>query len=66
MFIVIIQWTTLAIRNSVENNPENQEVIRKSVKIGAVHSAVVRELGLTLHEGADGNAIGIMPLPKKD
>ncbi|OXU26224.1 hypothetical protein TSAR_015649 [Trichomalopsis sarcophagae] len=63
---LIIQWTTLAIRNLVDKNPENQEVIGKSVKIGVVDSAVVREMGLTLHDEGEGNAIGIMPLPKKD
>ncbi|KAJ8674372.1 hypothetical protein QAD02_005634 [Eretmocerus hayati] len=61
---LIIQWTTLAVRNLVENNLENQEVIRRSVKIGVVDSALMRELGLTLHDEGEGNAIGIMPLPK--
>ncbi|XP_014238916.1 uncharacterized protein LOC106660461 [Trichogramma pretiosum] len=62
---LIIQWTTLAIRNLLENNKENQEIIRKSVKIGQIDSATMRELGLTLNENSDGDAIGIIPLPKK-
>lgn len=62
---MIIQWTTLAIRNLVDKNPENQEVIGKSVKIGVVDSAVVREMGLTLHDEGEGKTIGIMPLPNK-
>ncbi|XP_014218473.1 ataxin-10 [Copidosoma floridanum] len=63
---LIIQWTTLATRNVLENNSENQEVVSKMVKIGTVDSVVLRELGLTLHNEGDGKAIGIMPLPSKN
>ena len=63
---VIIQWVTLAVRNLLENNAENQEILRKSIRVGTVNSAVIREMGLTLNEDGKGNAIGIMPLPKKD
>ena len=61
---VIIQWTTLAIRNLCENNNENQELIRKSSKIGTISNSIVKEMGITLHEEGDGKGIGIMPLPK--
>jgi hypothetical protein len=60
---VITQWAIFGIKNLLEDNPENQEVIHKSVKVGVVESSVVRELGLTLHGEGEENAIGIMPLP---
>ncbi|XP_012286600.1 ataxin-10 [Orussus abietinus] len=59
---LIIQWTILAVRNVCEGNPENQNVIRELTKVGVVDSAIIREMGLTLHEGEDGKAIGVVPL----
>ena len=58
-----MQWTIFALRNLCENNPENQAIIRNCNKIGIVDSAIIREMGLTLHEDDDGKAIGIIPLP---
>lgn len=62
---LIIQWTILAVRNLCENNTENQEVIRKSTEIGKINSSVIKEMGLTLHDDGNDNAIGIVGLPKK-
>ena len=42
---------------------ENQKVIENCSKIGVVDSAVLKEMGLTLHE-EDGKAVGIMPFVK--
>ncbi|XP_065167691.1 ataxin-10-like [Atheta coriaria] len=57
----IIQWVVFAIRNILENNIENQKIIASLNKQGALDSAVLNELGLTLHD--DGpNSINIAPL----
>lgn len=61
-----MQWATFAIRNALENNQENQEFIRKTVKTGVVDNATLKEFGLTLNTGTDGNAIGIIPLQKNN
>jgi len=51
----------LAIRNILENNIQNQEVIASLNKQGVVDSAVLNELSMTLHN--DGpNSINIAPL----
>ncbi|XP_011498916.1 PREDICTED: ataxin-10 [Ceratosolen solmsi marchali] len=63
---MITQWAILAIRNLLEDNPENQEVVHKSVKVGVFENSVVRTLGLTLHGEGEENTIGIMPLPSKN
>lgn len=64
MQIVIIQWVILAVRNICENNPENQAVIADISKVGVVESAILQEMGLTLHDEGD-KKIGIAPLHLK-
>ncbi|XP_071564083.1 uncharacterized protein [Temnothorax nylanderi] len=59
---LISQWTTLAIRNLCEGNPENQEIIKKCKKTGVSDNPELKEMGLTLHEDADGKSIRIAPL----
>lgn len=59
---VILQWTILALRNLCEGNSENQEVIKNCKKEGVVDNAVLQEMGLTLHENADGQSIRVVPL----
>jgi len=59
---VILQWTILALRNLCEGNPENQEIIRNCEKTGVHDNPTLQEMGLTLHEDADGKSIHIAPL----
>lgn len=58
-----MQWTIFALKNLCDDSPENQEIIRSCNKVGVVDNVVLREMGLKLHEGEDGKAIGIIPLP---
>ncbi|KAM7308789.1 hypothetical protein ISCGN_012422, partial [Ixodes scapularis] len=45
----IIQWVVLAIRNLLENNPKNQEVVAGLVNKGVVTDAPqLQELGISL------------------
>ncbi|XP_012530887.1 ataxin-10 [Monomorium pharaonis] len=59
---LILQWTILALRNLCEGNPENQEIIRNCEKTGVPDNPALQEMGLTLHEDADGKSIRIIPL----
>lgn len=59
---LILQWTILALRNLCEGNPENQEIIRSCEKTGVPDNPALQEMGLTLHEDADGKSIRIAPL----
>ncbi|XP_011646349.1 ataxin-10 [Pogonomyrmex barbatus] len=59
---LILQWTILALRNLCEGNPENQEIIRNCEKKGVPDNPALQEMGLTLHEDADGKSIRIAPL----
>ncbi|XP_032681122.1 ataxin-10 isoform X2 [Odontomachus brunneus] len=59
---LILQWTILALRNLCEGNLENQEIIRNCKKEGVAENAVLQEIGLTLHEDADGQSVCIAPL----
>ncbi|XP_024888673.1 ataxin-10 [Temnothorax curvispinosus] len=61
---LISQWTTLALRNLCEDNPENQEIIKKCKKTGVSDNPELKEMGLTLHEDADGKSIRIAPLQR--
>jgi len=61
-YTVILQWTILALRNLCEGNPENQEIIRNCEKTGVPDNPALQEMGLTLHEDADGKSIRIAPL----
>ncbi|XP_044746082.1 ataxin-10 [Coccinella septempunctata] len=61
---LIMQWVILAIRNLCENNPENQAIIAGLHKEGTVSSALVEEMGLTLHDD-DKGGIRIVPLDLK-
>ncbi|XP_034933582.1 ataxin-10 [Chelonus insularis] len=61
---LITQWSILAIRNLTENNPENQEFIKRSQKLKFIDSTVIREMGLTLNQTESGEILGIVPLPK--
>ncbi|KAK2581023.1 hypothetical protein KPH14_006072 [Odynerus spinipes] len=62
---LIMQWTILAVRNLCEGNFENQKIIRGCTKVGVVDSAILNEMGVTLHEDEDGRSIGIVPLPRE-
>ncbi|KYQ56979.1 Ataxin-10 [Trachymyrmex zeteki] len=59
---LILQWTILALRNLCEGNPENQEIIKNCKKTGVSDNSALQEMGLTLHEDADGKLIRIVPL----
>ncbi|KYM83215.1 Ataxin-10 [Atta colombica] len=59
---LILQWTILALRNLCEGNPENQEIIKNCKKTGVPDNPALQEMGLTLHEDADGKLIRIVPL----
>lgn len=59
-----MQWTILAMRNLCENNEQNQKVVRGLNEVGVADSAVLREMGMILHDEGDGKAIGIAPLNK--
>lgn len=59
-----MQWVILAIRNLCENNLENQKIIAGLHKEGTVSSALVEEMGLTLHDD-DKGGIRIVPLDLK-
>ncbi|KYN04673.1 PREDICTED: ataxin-10 [Cyphomyrmex costatus] len=59
---LILQWAILALRNLCEGNPENQEIIRNCEKTGVPDNPALQEMGLTLHEDADGKSIRIAPL----
>ena len=61
-YAVILQWTILALRNLCEGNPENQEIIKNCKKTGVPDNPALQEMGLTLHEDADGKLIRIVPL----
>lgn len=61
-YAVILQWTILALRNLCEGNPENQEIIGNCEKTGVPNNPALQEMGLTLHEDADGQSIRIVPL----
>ncbi|XP_045479422.1 ataxin-10 isoform X1 [Harmonia axyridis] len=58
---LIMQWVILAIRNLCENNLENQKIIAGLHKEGTVSSALVEEMGLTIHDDEKGG-IRIVPL----
>lgn len=56
-----MQWAILAVRNLCESNVENQKFIASLTQQGVVSSAVLHEMGLSLH--SDGsNQITIVPL----
>lgn len=56
-----MQWTILAVRNLCENNAENQKIIASLTQQGVVSSAVLHEMGLTVHsDGSD--QITLIPL----
>lgn len=59
---VILQWTIFALKNLSEANLENQEIIRNCKRKGLVDNSVLEEMGLTLHEDAEGKSIRIAPL----
>lgn len=59
---LILQWTIFALRNLCEGNTENQDIIRNCKKEGVPDNPMLQEMGLTLHEDADGNSIRIAPL----
>lgn len=59
---VIMQWTILAMRNVCEKNIANQDVVRGLNKVGVADSAVLREMGIVLHDEGVGKAVGIVPL----
>jgi hypothetical protein len=52
----------LAVRNLCEANADNQAYIANMKRQGLVESAVLTELGLTLHSDGDNNQIRIAPL----
>ncbi|KAK9891121.1 hypothetical protein WA026_013440 [Henosepilachna vigintioctopunctata] len=58
---LIMQWVILAIRNLCENNLNNQAVIAGMHNEGTVSSALIEEMGLTLHNDENGG-IRIIPL----
>ncbi|KAG8327325.1 Ataxin-10 [Homalodisca vitripennis] len=58
---VIIQWVVLAVRNLCEGNKDNQAVIAGMSRQGLVESAVLTELGITLHTDEDNNTVHIAP-----
>ncbi|XP_046662176.1 ataxin-10 [Homalodisca vitripennis] len=57
----IIQWVVLAVRNLCEGNKDNQAVIAGMSRQGLVESAVLTELGITLHTDEDNNTVHIAP-----
>ncbi|KAL0126524.1 hypothetical protein PUN28_005119 [Cardiocondyla obscurior] len=59
---LILQWTILALRNLCEENLENQKIIKNCEKTGVPDNPALQEMGLTLHEDADGKSIRIAPL----
>lgn len=58
----IIQWVVLAIRNICDGNQENQQVIAGMNREGIVTSALLEEMGITLHADEHDNKIRIVPL----
>ncbi|XP_063238575.1 ataxin-10 [Bacillus rossius redtenbacheri] len=58
---LIIQWAVLAVRNLCEGNAENQAVIAGMNRQGVVDGAVLREAGLTLHQGGGDGKITVIP-----
>lgn len=56
-----MQWVILATRNLCENNLENQKIVASLTQQGVIDSAVLREMGLTLHED-ENNQISVIPL----
>lgn len=59
-----MQWAIFAIKNLCEGNSENQEIIRASQKIRPVDSEIIKKSGLTLNQDEDGQAVGIIPIPR--
>lgn len=56
-----MQWAIIAARNLCESNVENQKIIASLTQQGVVSSAVLHEMGVSLH--SDGsNQINIVPL----
>lgn len=47
-FIVIKEWSILAIRNLCEDNMENQQIIRQLTKVGDSKSDTIKEFNLDL------------------
>lgn len=58
---LIMQWVIFAIRNICENNQDNQEFISSLHHEGTVSSALLEEMGITLH-GDESGKIKIVPL----
>lgn len=48
LFLVIKEWSILAIRNLCENNLENQTIIRQLSKVGDSKSDIIKEFNLDL------------------
>ena len=50
----ICQWTIFCLRNVLENNLENQQVIRSLTKVGLAHNRRLTEAGFVVEETTDG------------
>lgn len=61
-FTVISQWAVFAIRNILENNPDNQKVIQGLRRRGVADDTMLREMGLRVEE-RDGSLL-LRPLKK--
>lgn len=56
-----MQWVILAVKNLCEDNLENQKIVAALTQQGMVDSALLKEMGLTLHQ--DGNSqVTVIPL----
>lgn len=56
-----MQWVILAVRNICEGNIENQKIIASLTQQGVVHSSLLKEMGLTLHQD-ERSQLTVIPL----
>lgn len=54
--LVISQWAIFAIRNLLEHNPQNQELVAALKRSGAADYSALRELGFLVEE-RDGSLL---------
>lgn len=50
----ICQWAIFCIRNLLEDNPENQDIIKSLAKLGLASNSRLAEAGFVVEETTDG------------
>ena len=65
LLIDICQWAVFCIRNVLENNLENQQIIRSLTKHGLASNTRLAEAGFVVEETADGK-LRVVGIPNKD